>query len=75
MITRTPPWAKGMRKLGPGVYLDSKKAIHVCEREICDDFGVAYTKENSNIIEETVKEALAEVFGKMPPITVVTSRE
>jgi hypothetical protein len=20
MITRTPPWAKGMRKLGPGVY-------------------------------------------------------
>jgi len=75
MITRTPKWAKGMRKLMPGVYEDASHQLHVSEAEICEHFGVPYTKENSAVIEETVEAALREVFGKVPPITKVESPE
>jgi hypothetical protein len=75
MRTRTPVWAKGMRKLAPGVYVDTRNALHVSEREICENFGMPYTKENSRIIEETVEKVLRQVFGKVPQTSVVESRE
>jgi hypothetical protein len=53
MTTRTPPWAKGMRKLGPGIYLDGN-ALHFCELEICQDLGVKPTEQAGRIIEQTI---------------------
>jgi len=37
--TRTPAWAKNMRKLSPGVYAQGD-AIHVNGPEICKDLGL-----------------------------------
>jgi hypothetical protein len=75
MITRTPPWAKGMQKIGPGCYVDANNSLHVSEREICDSMGVLYTEQNSRVIEETVQEVLREVFGKVPPATIIETKE
>ena len=75
MTTRTPAWAKGMRKLGAGIYVDSNNAMHVSEREICDAMGVMYNRLNSRVIEETVQKALREVYGKVPPTTIIESPE
>jgi hypothetical protein len=75
MTTRTPPWAKGMQKLGPGCYVDSRNALHVSEREICEHMNVRYTAENSRIIEEIVQQVIREVFGKVPPTTIIETKE
>ena len=75
MTTHTPPWAKGMQKIGPGCYVDSRNALHVSEREICEHMNVRYTAENSRIIEETVQQAIREVFGKVPPTTIIETKE
>ena len=69
--THTPGWAKGMRKLGPGVYVDDKNAVHVSEGEICEYYGVPFTKENSAVIEETVRAALRQIYGKDLPTKIV----
>ena len=73
--THTPPWAKGMRKLGPGVYVDNKNEINVSEAEICEYYGMPFTKENSAVIEETVRAALRQVYGKDLPTKIVESSQ
>jgi hypothetical protein len=60
-LTRTPPWAKGMRKLGPGVY-EKDGALHISEGELCEHFGVPYTRENTQIIEEMAQKVVREVW-------------
>jgi hypothetical protein len=69
--TRTPRWAKGMQKLGPGIYEDASRTLHISEEELCEHYGVAYTQENGAIVEEILKAALSQVFGMVPPITKV----
>lgn len=64
--THTPAWAKGMQKIGPGIYIDGS-SFHVSEKEICEHMGVPYTEENARIIEEVVPQAIREVFGECPP--------
>lgn len=64
--TRTPAWAVGMRKIGPGVYVDSARALHISEREICDHFDVPYSPENSKVIEEVAQEVIREMYGELP---------
>lgn len=70
--TRTPDWARGMRKLGPGIYLDSKAVMHVSERELCEHFNVPYTAANVRIIEETLQASIKREFGKEIPTNRVT---
>lgn len=56
--TRTPAWAKGMEKLGPGIYADKEKALHICEYEVCAHFGVPYTEANAKIVVQATMDAL-----------------
>lgn len=57
--TTTPPWAVGMRKLGPGVYIDAENVMHVSEGEICQALGISYTDRNSQLVEEAVRAEIA----------------
>lgn len=50
--THTPAWAKGMRKLASGIYIDGSNAMHICELEICESAGVPYTEAASKIIHQ-----------------------
>lgn len=59
MISRTPKWAVGMRKLGPGAYLDAD-GLHFSTREMCEHFGVPVTEENQRIARETTMRAMRE---------------
>lgn len=64
MITHTPPWAVGMRKLAPGVYMDDKtRALHVSEAEVCEHFGVPCTEENAETIVRALAEAALKQWG------------
>jgi hypothetical protein len=48
-----------MQKLGPGVYGKENK-LHICEAEVCEHFGVPYTKENAEIVVRAVTDAYRE---------------
>ena len=69
-LSRTPAWSKGMRKLGPGVYVTEDRQIHVSEGEICEHFGVPYTRENQQIIEQVAQELIRKEFGEVPTTIV-----
>jgi anaerobic selenocysteine-containing dehydrogenase len=73
MITHSPAWAKGMRKLGPGIYLDSSGALHFSMGELAESLGVPNTEENARIIQESAEAAIREVFGTGLPTTIVES--
>lgn len=75
-VTKTPAWATGMRKLGPGIYVTANRELHISEREICEHFGVPWTAENVRVIEETAIETVRKIFqfdgpviraGEVPP--------
>jgi hypothetical protein len=62
-MTTTPKWAVGMRKIGPGIYVNEKtRAIHISERELCEHFQVPYNAENIRIIEEAAMKVAREQF-------------
>ncbi len=59
--THTPAWAKGMRKLGPGIYIDGQTA-HFDANEVCEAMGVPPTPENLETAEKAAVDAFAEAF-------------
>ena len=61
-VTRTPAWAKGMQKLGPGIYVTPGRELHISESEICEHFGVPYSRANVRMIEESLVEVLRREF-------------
>ena len=71
---RTPEWAKGMRKIGPGCYVDAANNMHVSEAEICEAFGVRYCPENSAIIEDVVRQVVREMYGDGPETRIVEAK-
>jgi hypothetical protein len=60
--TRTPRWAVGMRKLGPGLYFDGD-GLHISEEELCEAMGVPYTPENCAVVESAALTAARAAFG------------
>ncbi len=73
-MQRTPKWATGMQKLGPGIYVDEKRTMHLSESEICEHFGVPYTQENIEVIEAAATAAFREAFPEAP-ISVFTRHD
>jgi hypothetical protein len=41
-----PRWAAGMQKIGPGLYVDAREALHVDAAEICEAHGIPPTPAN-----------------------------
>lgn len=72
---RAPKWAVGMRRIGPGMYVDRNDGLHISENEICQKLNVPYTSHNSRIIELAVEEVLREQFGANIPATVIKETE
>ena len=66
----TPHWAVGMRRLRPGVYLDSQPAIHFDVREMCAEAGYPYTQANAEMLEQVARRAVKQVFGDIQIIDV-----
>lgn len=55
-----PRWSVGMRKLGPGVYVDeATNAIHFAGEEICEHLGVPPTRANMEIAERAARDVVA----------------
>jgi hypothetical protein len=59
-----------MRRLQPGVYLDSQAAIHFDLHELCVAAGYPPTKENADMIERAARAALRKAFGREIPTTM-----
>jgi len=66
---RAPRWAVGMKKIGPGLYVEGE-SIHFYTPELCEHLGVPATPENQRVAEEAAREAIQEQLGRIL-ITVV----
>lgn len=70
-LTTTPRWAKGMRKIGPGIYADRGGNIHISQAEVCQHFGVPPTQANCDTIVRAWNDAIEKKWGKRVPVTEV----
>ena len=66
---RAPRWAVGMKKIGPGLYVQ-EGSIHFYTPELYEHLGVPPTPENQRIAEQAAREAIQESLGRVL-ITVV----
>jgi hypothetical protein len=73
-ITKTPAWARGMRKIGPGMYIDGANAFHFSGKELCEAFDVPHSAENERVARETAVQVIREQFGDLP-VTVVDEED
>jgi hypothetical protein len=55
-----------MRKLKPGLYIDSNHALHIDVAEMLRAHGYALTEENERVLKETARQALEEAFPGIP---------
>jgi hypothetical protein len=62
---RTPKWAVGMQKIGPGVYVDKDRALHLDEAGFAEHLGVPYTRETQRVIQEEATRVFREKFPAM----------
>ena len=53
-----PKWAIGMRRITPGVYVDSKGAMHIDGAEVCIANGHPPTPENIEMLVRVTREML-----------------
>ena len=58
----TPQWAKGMQKIGPGIYVDSDGALHLDNVALCIAHGFPPTQENQAQIQKAAVQIVAEQF-------------
>lgn len=65
-----PKWATGMRRFGPGMYIDDEtRAIHLSESEMCEHLGVEANEENVQTILNVMDQIVREQLGKrMQPL-------
>ncbi len=49
-----PAWARGMRRLGPGVYTDGRGSVHVDPPGILASLGLDHTAHSERILAEVV---------------------
>lgn len=63
-LTTTPAWAKGMRKIAAGIYVDRSGNIHLSQAEICQYFGVPPTKANCDTIVRAWNDSIEKETGK-----------
>jgi hypothetical protein len=62
-MSRAPRWAVGMRKLGPGIYVDeAANAVHFSGAELCAHQGVPATRENVEIAEQAARDVTAKYW-------------
>ena len=62
MITKTPAWAVGMRKLMPGVYVKDRE-LHFDIPELCEANGYACNEHNARMVIEAANQAVRASFG------------
>lgn len=60
-----PKWAKGMRRIGPGIYVNGRE-LHLSHEEIASSLGVPLTPETARLIEETARETVRELLPGVP---------
>lgn len=60
-----PKWSVGMRRLLPGVYVDSQKALHLDLRELCIANGYAPTQQNADMLERVMRSLVSKEFGEV----------
>lgn len=66
-----PQWARGMRQLKPGVYIDEREnSIHMQADLYLQHLGVAVTRQNIENAQRGLALAIEEVCGKVPVIEV-----
>jgi len=70
-----PKWAKGMRRLAVGVYVDADHALHLDEAALCQALCVPYTLDNAEIVKRLALAAIREMWGVAPPCEVVHEYE
>jgi hypothetical protein len=67
-----PKWAVGMRRIAPGVYVDSRNALHVDAFAICESLGCPPTPQN---LETAAQAALDAIKAWNPAVKVSHSIE
>lgn len=70
---KPPAWAVGIRKLGPGVYVQGD-AIHIYAPEICETLGKPLTPENLRAAEEGAIDAIRDAYGFIPA-EIITDKD
>jgi hypothetical protein len=51
-----------MRKMGPGMYVDSRGTAHISAAEVCEHMGVDPTPAHMDIVESTAREAFRKLY-------------
>jgi hypothetical protein len=64
-----PKWAKGMQKVGPGIYVRGRE-LHVSHEEIAAHLGMPLTADTRALIERCAIDAVREAFPDSPPIEI-----
>ena len=49
-MTDPNAWKRGMERIGPGIYVDSKNTMHIDSQELLKHHGCALTLQNEAIL-------------------------
>jgi hypothetical protein len=62
---KAPNWAVGMKKIGPGMYVQGD-SMHFYAPELCEELGVPPTPENQRIAQEAARQVIQRSLGNVP---------